>query len=54
MSKVIPQIVRNYDSDIIPDEKGERYTWRTRWFAKPSFKAVARKRVQKANSVLER
>ncbi|KAF1930890.1 pisatin demethylase [Didymella exigua CBS 183.55] len=48
MSKVIPQIVRKYDFQIVPNEKGERYTWRTRWFAKPSLFAKVMRRVQKA------
>ncbi|KAJ4341861.1 hypothetical protein N0V87_001526 [Didymella glomerata] len=47
MSKVIPQIVRRYDFHVVPNEKGERYTWRTRWFAKPSFFAKV-SRAQKA------
>jgi cytochrome P450 len=48
MSKVIPQIVRKYDFEIVPNEKGERYTWRTRWFSKPSFHAKVTRRAQKA------
>ena len=48
MSKVVPQIVRKYDFEILPDVNGERYTWRTRWFAKPSFNAVVRRRAEKA------
>lgn len=46
MSKAVPQIVRKYDLDIVPDEQGRKYTWKTRWFAKPELKAVIR-RVQK-------
>jgi hypothetical protein len=48
MSKVIPQIVRKYDFEILPDTNGEKYTWRTRWFAKPSFNAIVRRRARKA------
>lgn len=48
MSKAIPQIVRKYDFELLPNEKGEKYTWKTRWFAKQTFKAVVRRRVQKA------
>jgi len=48
MSKVIPQVVRKYDLNIMPNEKGERYTWRTRWFAKPSFFAKVERRAHKA------
>ncbi|KAF3047879.1 hypothetical protein E8E11_008115 [Didymella keratinophila] len=48
MSKVIPQIVRKYDLNVVPNEKGEKYTWRTRWFAKPSFFAKVEGRAQKA------
>ncbi|EDU46193.1 CypX Cytochrome P450 [Pyrenophora tritici-repentis] len=48
MSKVIPQIVRKYDFEILSDANGEKYTWRTRWFAKPSFNAIVRRRAQKA------
>ncbi len=48
MSKVIPQIVRKYDFEILPNANGEKYTWRTRWFAKPSFNAIVRRRAQKA------
>ncbi|KAF3000205.1 hypothetical protein E8E13_006940 [Curvularia kusanoi] len=48
MSKVIPQIVRKYDFEIVPDGEGRRYSWTTRWFAKPNFKAVVSRRVQKA------
>jgi cytochrome P450 len=46
MSKVVPQIVRMYDLDIMPDEQGRKYMGKTRWFAKPEFKAVIRRRVQ--------
>jgi hypothetical protein len=48
MNKGVPQIVRKYDSELLPDANGERYTWKTRWFAKPSFNAVVRRRAQKA------
>jgi cytochrome P450 len=48
MSKVVPQIVRKYDLDIVPDEQGRKYTWKTRWFAKPELKAVIRRKMQKA------
>lgn len=48
MSKVIPQIVRKYDFQIVPNEKGEMYSWTTRWFAKPSIHAKVSRRVQKA------
>ena len=48
MSKVVPQIVRKYDWDVVPDEQGKKYTWKTWWFAKPELKAVIRRRVQKA------
>lgn len=48
MSKVVPQIVRKYDFDIVPDEEGQKFSSRTRWFAKPNFKAVVRSRVRKA------
>lgn len=48
MSKVIPQIVRNYDFEILPDAMGELFTWKTRWFTKPNFHAVVRRRAQKA------
>ncbi|KAJ4991362.1 cytochrome p450 pisatin [Stagonosporopsis vannaccii] len=48
MSKVIPQIVRKYDFELVPDEKGQKYSWRTRWFAKPNLKAVVKRRIQKA------
>lgn len=45
MLKVIPQIVRSFDFEIIPDEKtGQLYTWKTRWFAKPSFKCLVKAR----------
>jgi hypothetical protein len=40
--------VQKYDFDILANEKGEKYTWKTRWFAKPSFKAVVRRRAGKA------
>ncbi|KAH6611813.1 pisatin demethylase [Boeremia exigua] len=49
MSKVIPQIVRKYDFQILSNAEGERYTWKTRWFAKPSFNAVVRRRALKEN-----
>jgi cytochrome P450 len=48
MSKVVPQIVRKYEFEILPDEHGEKYTWKTRWFAKPRLNALVRRRVQKA------
>ncbi|KAL1796194.1 hypothetical protein ACET3X_004734 [Alternaria dauci] len=47
MNKVIPQIVRKYDFEILPHANGEKYTWTTRWFSKPSFIAIVRSRVQK-------
>ncbi|KAJ4330854.1 hypothetical protein N0V95_009987 [Ascochyta clinopodiicola] len=49
MSKVIPQIVRKFDFEIVPNAKGEKYTWKTRWFAKPSFNAIVKRRAQKAD-----
>jgi cytochrome P450 len=43
MFKVIPQIVRKFDFEIIPDkETGQLYTWETRWFAKPSFRCLVK------------
>lgn len=45
MSKVIPQIVRKYDFELVPNEKGERFSWSTKWFAKPDLKAVVKRRV---------
>lgn len=46
MSKVIPQVVRKYDFHIVPNEEGEKYTWKTRWFAKPSFFAKVSRRTK--------
>lgn len=48
MSKVIPQIVRNYDFELLPDAKGQKFSWSTRWFAKPNLKAVVKRRLEKA------
>ncbi|KAF9696259.1 hypothetical protein EKO04_005773 [Ascochyta lentis] len=45
MSKVVPQIVRKYDFEAVPNEVGEKYSWKTRWFSKPDFKAVVKRRV---------
>jgi cytochrome P450 len=47
MSKVIPQIVRKYDLSVVVNERGEMYSWRTRWFAKPSFFAKVERRSSK-------
>ncbi|KAK7177359.1 cytochrome P450 oxidoreductase [Paraphaeosphaeria sporulosa] len=45
MLKVIPQIVRKFDFEILPHEKtGQLYTCKTRWFAKPSFKCLVKAR----------
>ncbi|KAJ4347656.1 hypothetical protein N0V95_005229 [Ascochyta clinopodiicola] len=45
MLKVVPQIVRKFDFELLPQrETGELYTWKTRWFAKPSFTCLVRRR----------
>ncbi|KAL6706818.1 hypothetical protein ACN47E_005154 [Coniothyrium glycines] len=45
MYKVIPQIVSRYDFELIQDKKtGNVFTWTTRWFAKPDFKCLVRRR----------
>ncbi|KAJ4347616.1 hypothetical protein N0V95_005263 [Ascochyta clinopodiicola] len=44
MSKVIPQVVRKYDFEVVHEENEDRFSWRTRWFAKPNFKAKVRRR----------
>ncbi|PVH96824.1 pisatin demethylase [Periconia macrospinosa] len=46
MSKVIPQIVRKYDFEIRPNDKGQRFSWSTRWFSKPAVNVVVKKRSQ--------
>ncbi|KAJ4323746.1 hypothetical protein N0V94_001664 [Neodidymelliopsis sp. IMI 364377] len=53
MSKVVPQIVRNYDFEVVGGgDKVEGmggeggFTWWTRWFSKPDFRAVVRRRTK--------
>lgn len=46
MSKVIPQIVMKYDFELQPNDKGQKFGWKTRWFSKPVVHAVVRKRLQ--------
>ncbi|KAJ8106217.1 hypothetical protein OPT61_g9684 [Boeremia exigua] len=48
MSKVLPQIVRAFDFELVPDAEGSGFSWTTRWFAKPRLRAVVRRRVVKA------
>ncbi|KAF9698121.1 hypothetical protein EKO04_003935 [Ascochyta lentis] len=44
MSKVIPQVVMKYNFEIVKNEYGNRFSWKTRWFSKPDFNAVVRRR----------
>ncbi|KAF2131728.1 pisatin demethylase [Dothidotthia symphoricarpi CBS 119687] len=45
MSKVIPQIVRKFDFELLEDSKtGEGYTWHTEWFTPQSFKCSVQAR----------
>lgn len=45
MSKVIPQIARKFDFEMLRNkETGKEYTWRSRWFIKPDFKCLVKDR----------
>ena len=45
MYKVIPQIVRQFDFEIVTDPKTSKgYTWKTLWFTKQDFKCLVKKR----------
>jgi cytochrome P450 len=45
MYKVIPQIVRQFDFEIVTDPKTNKgYTWKTLWFTKQDFKCLVKQR----------
>lgn len=45
MNKVIPQIVRKFDFELVSDSKtGKAYDWKTFWFTKQDFKCIVRER----------
>ncbi|KAL6157789.1 hypothetical protein ACJQWK_08105 [Exserohilum turcicum] len=44
MSKVIAHIVQKYDFDLQPNDQGQKFSWKTRWFAKPIVHAVVKRR----------
>ncbi|KAH8721512.1 pisatin demethylase [Phaeosphaeriaceae sp. PMI808] len=41
MKKVIPEIVRRFDFEIV---QGDEYKWKTYWFSKQSFKCIVKTR----------
>ncbi|RAR09523.1 pisatin demethylase [Stemphylium lycopersici] len=52
MNKVIPQIVRKFDFELVSDsETGKGYSWKTFWFTKQNFKCVVRERTHKETLV---
>lgn len=44
MSKVVPEIVRKFDFEMVRDGPGNGYGWKTYWFTKQDFKCIVRKR----------
>ncbi|KAJ4358701.1 uncharacterized protein N0V89_003285 [Didymosphaeria variabile] len=46
LSKVIPQLVRQFDFEIVPDAEngGKMYDYKTLWFVKQKFKCFVRER----------
>ena len=46
MSKVIPQLVRYFDFEVVPNEenKGKLYDYHTLWFTKQNLRCIVHER----------
>jgi hypothetical protein len=46
MYKVIPQMVKNFDFEVVRGEgdEGTGYSWKTLWFTKQEFECVIKER----------